>query len=128
MAVAGKLDEISLAIGEMRGELRSLNRSVATNQEETRSLNHSVTTNREHADQRHEENIDRLDTIAATIAPLVNDVQLIKPQVSELMTWKAHWAAMLGLASIILSGVFTLIWEGILHASEIKAFFVKLFH
>jgi Protein of unknown function (DUF1515) len=115
------LDDISLAIGEMRAELRGLGAAVRTN--------------RKQADKRHADNVTRLDKIGtriegmeATLTPVVKDVADMKPQVKELMTFKVHTAAIIGVAVAIVWGALLLIWQAIIHFGDVRSFFSRLFH
>lgn len=66
--MAGKLDEISEAIGGLRVRVENL----------AQGINH----NRELADKRHKENTDRLSAIEQTLAGLVSDRRLVVVMIS----------------------------------------------
>lgn len=82
----GKLDEISAAIGEMRGDIKANTKAVD-------ELKKDVVKNRESADTRHEENRDRLDTIERTLAPLAETVEGMKPIVDSYKMTRGQIAA-----------------------------------
>ena len=90
--VAGKLDEISLAIGELKSEQRGLRSSFDKHCDDD--------------DRRHGENLtalhtlsDRLGKLTEVVAPLARAVEAMQPVVEQ---YKAARFKVIGAASIIM--------------------------
>lgn len=96
--MAGKLDEISFTLGQLRAELSNVAQSIETN--------------RKLADCRHTDNQNRLSTIERTLSPLHETVTKIVPIVDsiQIARWKVIGA--FSVLSLVLAGIwwgFTLI-------------------
>lgn len=90
MTVVGKLDEISVSIGELKGTLNALAREVVNN--------------RMAADDRHGENTKALEKISnrvgdleTIVSPLAETVEKIRPIITEyqISRWKLTGAAVM---------------------------------
>jgi hypothetical protein len=97
--MAGKLDDISFQLGEVRAELKF-------------------------AAQK----LDQIDARTANIEATTADVAALKPQVAELMQFKGRMGAVVGVASAVVMGALALLWQGVSYFSaEIKALVGRLF-
>jgi hypothetical protein len=97
--MAGKLDDISFQLGELRAELKF-------------------------AVQK----LDQIDARTANIEATAADVAALKPQVAELMQFKGRMGAVVGVAAAVVMGALALLWQGVTYFSaEIKALVGRLF-
>jgi hypothetical protein len=119
--VPGKLDDISLAIGEMRADVRGLRRDADDN--------------RRLADERHAENVERLDAIRDTTSVLASDaatlkgrVDIMEPKVDASETFIRDWGKIIALAGTVVASGIAGLWQLVIHWGEVKALIGRLFH
>lgn len=107
-----KLDEISLAIGGLQSEVRTIAETIRADRLSA-------------SDDRREirAKLHDMDKRLKTIEPVAAEVAAMKPHVEDYRTLKARIAA----AVAILTGAFYLAWQGLAAVGpEVKAYLLRL--